>query len=49
MEIIKALAFYLAGCIVAKIMLNVYKIDKNEHDCVYLSWAVVIVLLIRGK
>lgn len=49
MEIIKALAFYFAGCIVAKIMLNTYKIDKNEHNCVYLSWAVVIVLLTRGR
>lgn len=49
MEIIKALVLYLAGCIVAKIMLNAYKIDKDEHDCVYLSWVVVIVLLIRGK
>lgn len=49
MEIIKVLAFYLAGCIVAKIMLNAYKIDKNEHSCACLSWVVVIVLLIRGK
>lgn len=37
MEIIKALVLYLAGCIVAKIMLNAYKVDKDEHDCVYLS------------
>lgn len=49
MEIIKALAFYLTGCIVAKIMLNAYEIDKNEHNCVYLSWVVVMILLIRGK
>lgn len=49
MEIIKALTLYLAGYIVAKIMLNAYKIDKDEHDCVYLSWVVVLVLLIRGK
>ena len=49
MEIIIAAIFYLTGCVVAKIMLNAYKIDKDEHDCVCLSWAVVIVLLMRGK
>ena len=49
-EIMKALAFYLAGCLVARIMLDVYKIDEDKHGCVYLSWATVItLLLIRGK
>lgn len=49
MEIVKAIVFYLAGCVAAKMILNAYKIDKSEHSCVCLSWVVVIVLLMRRR
>lgn len=50
MQLLIAIIIYGIGCVLAKILLCIFHIDKSEHDCWILSWVVIIVLLfIRGK
>lgn len=47
--IIKFLALYLIGVLLAKVLLDYYNIDKDEHRDMWLSWLTVFLFIIRKK
>lgn len=49
MKIILILIVYLTGVILSENMLLKLNIDKSEHKYKWLSWALVITLLMRNN
>ena len=47
MNFIIGLVVYLLGCLIAQIMLDKLDIDRREWKDKWLSWILVIVLLMR--
>jgi hypothetical protein len=43
------LVIYLLGCLIAQIMLDKLGIDREERKCKWLSWILVITLLMRDN
>lgn len=49
MNFIIGLLVYLLGCLIAQIMLEKLEIDREEWKYKWLSWTLVIVLLMRDN
>ena len=43
------LVIYLLGCLIVQIMLDKLRIDREEWKYKWLSWVLVITLLMRNK
>lgn len=39
------LAIYLLGCVIARILMDVYNVPEENHKFKWLSWIIIIMLI----